>query len=148
MPFVPDNFAVPISFTADTFTFKKLCPKFAEEDYQAVMESVSSLKGLFGEGNDWPPVDLTFDENYSSLKLHEEYFKKRQAFAYSVFSSDGKYLGCVYIYPSQNPEFDALVFYWIRDGARTKKLDEKLYSEIKHWLGKEWCFRKVQFPKK
>ena len=71
-------------------------------------------------------------------------FKQKKAFAYSVFSRDkGNYIGCVYIHPTTNRNYDCEVFLWVRDSQI--HLDKALFDNTKKWL-KDWPVKKIAFP--
>ena len=143
--FVPAIFTVPITFKSNHFCFVPLAPKVAVEDYEAVMSSLESLKGIFGKYSDWPKKSLTLNENITDLEQHEAEFDGRLAFAYSVFNSSSTLcLGSIYIGPSQSSEFNCDVFYWIRDSHN--HLETDLKNEIKKWLRDFWPFKKIAYP--
>jgi hypothetical protein len=52
-------------------------------------------------------------------------------------------IGCVYIYPSPSPEFDARVHSWVR--AEDPDLDALLYRTVNDWLGKTWPFERIEY---
>ena len=59
---------------------------------------------------------------------------------------ESKCLGCIYIDPSEKVGYDAKIIFWIRKNEIDNGLDEKLFSEIKIWISKEWQFKSVGFP--
>jgi hypothetical protein len=143
--FISTTFEPPREFNTDLFHFTVLEDKWAEQDYEAVMSSQHRLKGIFGPENDWPKKEMTLTENIKSLKVHKQEFESRQAFAYAVFNHrKNKYLGCVYIDPSQSFQYDCKVYLWVRDNAIV--LDKPLYQTVHNWLKKEWAFVNIAFP--
>ncbi|WOH35934.1 hypothetical protein RI844_11125 [Thalassotalea fonticola] len=143
--FIPNSFNVPTFLDDEHFHFRVLEDSIAELDYEAVMSSQPKLKGIFGPDSDWPKSNMTIEENIASLKIHKQEFESRAAFAYSVFSrSQNKYLGSVYIDPSQSNKFDCEVYLWIRNDSLY--LDKELYQTVLNWLQECWPFPKVAFP--
>ena len=57
-----------------------------------------------------------------------------------------KCLGCMYIYPSHIPRYDALVMMWVRQSEVANGLDEILFSNVKKWIQDKWPFEKVAYP--
>ena len=40
---------------------------------------------------------------------------KKSSFAFTVMTLDeAECLGCIYIYPSENPSYDAIIMMWVR----------------------------------
>lgn len=143
--FIPQDFEPPTNLDTDYFHLRILEDKIAELDFEAVMSSQKSLQGVFGPGSEWPTSQLTIEKNIEDLKVHKQEFESRTAFAYSVFnSSKEKCLGSVYIDPSQSPNYDCEVYFWIRDDSIA--LEEELYQAITTWLDTTWPFYKIVFP--
>lgn len=140
-----DDFKIPILLVNEKIRIRPLTIEDASKDYDAVMSSIDHLNGIFG--NNWPPNDLTFEEEILSLKMHQRDMENRASFTYSVLNLDeSKCLGCVYIYPSHIPSFDAVVFLWVRKSEYENGLDDFLYSTVKKWLKERWSFTNVAFP--
>jgi hypothetical protein len=51
-------------------------------------------------------------------------------------------LGCCYIYPSDEPGYDAM-FYWVRTSAVATGLDERLGATFRARVAKDWPFGRV-----
>lgn len=143
--FIPLDFEIPSILKKEKFLLKKLSSDDAKKDYDAVMSSVDYIKGVFG--NEWPPSDLTFDEELMSIKLHQQDMDNRVSFAYTVLNSEQtKCLGCVYLYPSHKPEYDAIVFLWVRQSEVANGFDSYLFSMVKEWIKEKWPFENVAYP--
>ena len=146
-PFIPKSFDPPRTLKAKYFYFKVLEDSIAELDFEAVMSSQKRLQSIFGPDSEWPKFNMNIEENIASLKAHKGEFELREAFAYSVFNeSKTRCLGSVYIDPSQSPNYDCDVYYWIRDDSLA--LEEELYKTVLNWLQKVWSFSKIAFPGK
>ncbi|MEZ9198625.1 hypothetical protein [Shewanella sp. 10N.286.54.B9] len=143
--FIPQDFVVPKTFDCQYFHFRVLEDTISELDYEAVMSSHLRLQGMFGSQYMWPKSDMTLDENTESLRLHKQEFESHVAFAYSVFNSaKNRCLGSIYIDPSQLPQYDCVVYFWIRDDSL--ELESALHQAVLNWLQEQWPFSKIVFP--
>lgn len=143
--FTPQNFCAPRHFASKNFCFTILNEQVAELDYQAVMSSQKSLVGLFGPTDYWPQETMTLAENRASLRIHQQEFDSNKAFAYSVLTpTKDKCLGSVYIDNSRHKNYDAEVYFWLRDDARS--LEDEFFILLKQWLKEQWPFDSVIFP--
>ncbi len=145
--FVPVDFKIPEKLETKRFRLRKLAVEDAEKDFDAVISSVSHLKGVFGPDFDWPPENLTLEQNRASLLQHQKEFEERMGFSYTVMNLDeSQCLGCVYIYPSKTSEFDAVIFLWVRKSEYKKGLDFVLFKAVKEWVKAKWPFKKITYP--
>ncbi|MBB1268195.1 hypothetical protein [Shewanella sp. SR44-3] len=143
--FIDETFTVPTSLDTEHFHFRILEESIAALDFEAVMSSQKRLQGIFGLGSTWPKGDMTLAENVESLKIHQQEFRSRKAFAYSVFNnSQTQCLGSVYIDPSQSPDYDCDVYLWVRDDSLA--LDTVLYETVLSGLSSDWPFSNMAFP--
>jgi len=143
--FVPDDFEIPALLETDRFRLRMLSVDDVEKDYEAVIESRKLLHTMFG--GPWPRLGFTLKENLADLKRHQREFLNREAFAYTVVSSDEtKVLGCVYINPPETNDLDAVVVMWVRQTEYDKGLDEILFNTVKDWITSDWPFKKVDYP--
>ena len=143
--FVPNDFELPEPLETEKFNLRVLGPEYAKKDYDAVMNSIGHLRGIFGPKSKWPKRDMTLEQNKKDLEWHKNEFEKRSSFAYTVLSHDeSKCLGCVYIYPSRNKKFEADVFTWVRESFL--ELDEYLYKKVRQWIKEEWPLENIIFP--
>ena len=147
-PIVPSDFIVPEKFENSEFFLKPLTVRDVIKDYNAVMSSISHLKGLMDD-SDWPKR-MTLNENLADLGWHEVEFSLRHSFAYTVLSPKNReeVIGCCYIYPSDNPDFEVQAYYWIRQDLLSSGLEIELGNTFKIWLEKTWPFKKIEFPRR
>lgn len=146
-PFLPLDFKIPELLENEHFLIRMLTVNDVDKDYEAVMTSIDHLEGVFGTGSSWPSADLTFEQDLIDLGWHQKEFQRRSSFAYTVMAPDeSQCLGCVYIYPSLRPEFEAEVYLWVRKSALEEGLDPILFNTIKGWLSSDWPFNVVAFP--
>jgi hypothetical protein len=143
--FIPDDFVVPSGFITDKIKARKLTVHDTLKDYDAVMESIGHLQGVFGELSSWPRPDFSLEDDFIDIGWHQTEFRMRKSFAYTVMSPDeSKCLGCFYIYPPQSDEFDAEVYMWVRKSEFDKGLDPVLEKEVRVFM-KQWPFKKVLY---
>ncbi len=144
--FVNDDFNVPLTLETDLFKLKKLTPDYAELDYDAVMSSKENLRNVFSINDDWPAENMTLNDNIKDLQRHEQDFDKRTGFTYTVLNHDeSQCLGCVYIYRTIT-DYNAVVFFWVRDSELKNELDKKLFAALKKWLNEKWSLERIAFP--
>ncbi|MEI8143029.1 MAG: GNAT family N-acetyltransferase [Candidatus Berkelbacteria bacterium] len=145
-PLVDLNFQIPEKLETDQFRLRMLTINDVAKDYDAVMTSVQHLQNTFDD-NAWPSPDLTFEQDLIDLGWHQKEFQKRSSFAYTMMSLDeSQCLGCVYIYPTDTPGFDAKVYLWVRQSEFEKGFDPILFEAVKKWLSEKWPFEKVEYP--
>lgn len=147
--FVPKDFEVPEVLETDRFRLRMLTVNDVAKDYDAVMTSIEHLHDAnpFGPDNKWPPNELTLEQDLIDLGWHQKEFQIRNMFAYTVMSLDEKKcLGCVYVYPSDNPDYDAICVMWVRQSEVENGLDEILFSSVKKWIEDRWPFNRVAYP--
>ena len=139
-PFVPVDFDVPHELRGDGFRLEPLGPDHNEADHAAWTSSISHIRATPGfEASSWPDQVMTLEENRADLVRHANDFADRIGFAYSVLDEAGTVIGCVYIYPSRDPEHDANVRSWVR--AADADRDIALYDAVRDWLADVWPFR-------
>ena len=142
---VSESFKVPNQLYTGQFHFQVLGPKFSEVDYEAVMSSRKRLRHIFAENSKWPETDMSFESNKSDLVRHEKEFNSRVAFAYAVLNSaEDNYLGCIYINPTEQVDYDCEVYLWVKDTEVA--LDQALFKTVKDWLNNEWPFKRCAYP--
>jgi hypothetical protein len=145
-PIVPADFIVPERLETASFLLRPLTVHDVVRDFDAVMSSVAELKEVMGGGSSWP-AGLTLEKNLIDLGWHQKEFALRHSFAYTVVSPDGaRCLGCCYIYPATDPDFDVDAVYWARQSRIGDAADVELGDAFRGWLARDWPFRRVAFP--
>jgi hypothetical protein len=143
--FIPDEFDPPRAMAAERFVLEPLGPQHNDSDYQAWTSSMDHIRATPGfEDSSWPR-EMTLEENLADLERHAGEFERREAFTFTVLEpSSARVIGCVYIYPSKQPEHDADVRSWVR--ATHAELDDPLRRGVAAWLADEWPFHSVHAP--
>jgi hypothetical protein len=138
---------VPERVETEAFTIRPLTVDDARMDYEAVTASRQRLTGTFGPDHDWPPADLTLDQNRIDVAWHHKEFQRRDAFTYAVVDPAGRVeLGCVYVQPTRAQGYDAAVYFWVSEAGVDRGLAGAIESEVRGWLADEWPFEAVAYP--
>ncbi|MDH3262163.1 MAG: N-acetyltransferase [Acidimicrobiia bacterium] len=141
--FLPGDFVVPLGLVTDAFTLTPLGPEHNERDHAAWMSSIEHIQTTPGFADLSWPRSMTLDENLTDLERHARDFVDRIGFTYTVLDAGDDLIGCVYIYPSDDPEYDADVRSWVR--ASHADLDRVLWRTVTDWLAADWPFRAVRY---
>ena len=146
-PFVPPEFVVPLALATEQFRLEPLGPQHNESDYEAWSSSVEHIHTTPGwESSSWPD-DRSLDDNLRDLQRHAADFENRRGFTYTVLEpATADVIGCVYIYPHDGREYDALVESWVR--ASRPELDAQLWRAVSDWLRDEWPFERVKYAER
>jgi hypothetical protein len=106
--FVPPDFDVPLGLRTSEFVLEPLGPEHNEQDYDAWTSSMEHIAATPGYPDGAWPREMTRDENRADLQRHADDFRTRKGFTYTVLDPAGRdVIGCVYIYPLPDSEFDA-----------------------------------------
>ncbi len=146
--FVPNSFKVPNQIRTERFKLRMLKISDLVKDFDAVITSKEYLLKTkpFGPNQTWPS-HLTLEQNLIDLGWHQKEFQRRTSFAYTIMDTNERIcLGCVYIFPSTNADYDAGVIFWVRESEVSKGLDSEIYKMLKEWLNRSWPFTSIAFP--
>ena len=87
---------------------------------------------------------MTRDENHADLQRHADDFRTRKGFTYTVLDPASRdVIGCVYIYPQSDSEYDACTLSWVRESHA--HLDRPLWRAVSEWLEADWPFAAVEY---
>jgi hypothetical protein len=144
--FVDKNFKPPFQVKGDLYTLRKLTVEEVEKDYKAVMSSRESLRQIFCENDDWPSDDMTLEDNYKDLVMHQREFDQNEGFAYTIVTPDDQdCIGCLYIYPFPYGQYDSEVYYWFVDSVDAIMSDH-LRNFLNQWLEEGFGLSKPVYP--
>lgn len=146
--FLPANFVIPKKLETNRIRLSMLKVADVVKDYDAVMSSVEHLQATkpFGPNQKWP-INLTFEQNLIDLGWHQKEFQKRSSFAFTVMNLDeSKCLGCIYIEPSPNANYETMIILWVRQSELENGLDAHLFESVKKWIAEKWPFKAVAYP--
>ncbi len=143
---MPDQFEVPRELYADGFHLVPLGPEHNEADHLAWTSSIGHIRATPGfAGRDWPQP-MSLEQNRGDLERHAADFAARTGFTYTVLDDAGKVIGCVYIYPPDEPGTDGAdveVRSWV--SAAHADRDADLYRVVRDWLATAWPFARVRY---
>jgi hypothetical protein len=139
---VPETFQVPQTFEGAGFHLEPLGPEHNERDHRAWMSSIEHIRLTPGMGARTWPVPMTVEENMSDMQMHAREFVDRSSFTYSVLDGE-QVIGCVYIYPTDEPGQDAEVRSWVT--ASRDEMDVVVWRDITRWLEDVWPFRSFAY---
>jgi RimJ/RimL family protein N-acetyltransferase len=143
--FVPAGFRVPERLEAEDFVLEPLGLEHNERDHAAWSSSKEHIHATPGwtESASWPS-EMTLEENLRDLERHRDDFRERRGFTYTVLDrGSGDVVGCVYIYPLPDSDYDARVLSWVR--ADRADLDVPLWRAVSAWVESEWPFEQVEY---
>ncbi len=143
MSFVPDDFIVPREFAGPGFRLEPLGPEHNERDYAAWMSSIDHIRSTPGfpdPDDDWP-YPMSLEDNLSDLVAHARHFAERRGFTYSILDGDDV-IGCVYIYPSPDPNYHANVSSWVT--ADRAQMDRLVWETLTGWI-RTWPFPSFEY---
>jgi hypothetical protein len=146
--FLPIEFEIPEKLETNRMRIRMLKVTDVIKDYDAVMSSKEHLlkSKTFGPNQKWP-TGLTIEQNLIDLGWHQKEFQIRSSFAYTVMSLDEKKCnGCIYIEPSSNSNYEAMVYLWVRQSEVESGLDQHLFETVRTWISEKWPFQKVAYP--
>lgn len=140
---MPEDFDVPDGVSGDGLRLAPLGPEHNEADYAAWTSSIDHIRATPGfEDAAWlHPRSLS--ANLADLERHQEDFRERRGFTYTVLDPGDDVIGCVYIYPSDDPGVDARVRSWV--SAAHGHLDRPLWRVVSEWLASSWPFTEVVY---
>lgn len=144
---VPAAFVVPTLVEAKGFRLVPLGPALVQVDYEAYMSSIEHLQKTFTRSTAWPHAGLTAEDAMKDMENEQARFASRTSFAYAVLTPDGtRERGCIYIYPSTVPGYDAVVRMWVTRAEFDNGFDAELYAWAQGWVAAEWPFARVAYP--
>ena len=138
---------VPQRIEQRSFVLRPLTTVDVDKDYAEVMSSKASLRQIFREDDDWHAEQMTLQENKRDLERHQADFEQRHGFTYTVETPAGDAcIGCVYIYPAPCGDYDARVYYWVRDSVKAQGVEAALGAFLRQWIREVWPFQQPVFP--
>lgn len=144
--FIPDGFEPPVLVETEQFKLVPLGPDLVDIDFEAYMSSIEHLQQTFTRSTSWPHPNISAEDAMQDMLNEQGRFNARESFAYAVLTPDGtRERGCVYVYPSAKPGYDAMVRLWVTKAEFDAGFDEELYQWVTQWIS-NWPFTTVAFP--
>ncbi|MFE7560835.1 BTAD domain-containing putative transcriptional regulator [Kitasatospora sp. NPDC057500] len=145
-PFVPQRFAVPDRLETPGFLLRPITIRDLAQDHALVTSARDLLWAQFGRAWNWPPPDLTEEQDLIQLAWHQQEFIRRESFALAMVSpGDDRLLGCVHLDPPGDPRYEADLFFWTGEGPGSA-LDRELSTALDHWVTASWPWQRVARP--
>ncbi len=145
--FVAADFAVPTLIEGPGFKLVPLGPDLVKIDFDAYMSSIEHLQKTFTRSTAWPHPNISDADAMKDMETEQGRFERRESFAYAVLTPDGKReRGCVYVYPSPVPGYDAMVTLWVTKAEYDAGFDAELYAWVQQWIAKDWPLRSIAYP--
>ena len=135
--FVSAGFVVPTTLDGPGFRMEPLGPQHNERDHAAWMLSIDHIKAMpaFTDSS-WPEA-MSLEQNLSDLEGHARDFENREGFTFSILDG-GDVIGCVYIYPSSQPDYDADMRWWVTQSRA--EMASVVGPALNAWLEADWPF--------
>ena len=110
------------------------------DDVRGINASIPLIQATRGGG--WPSEPVSEEFNFVDLVWHELEFRERTSFAYAVYDTGGRYLGCCYLYPMgmRTPldeslvQHDVDVSWWVTPDAYDRGYYVKLHRALQRWV--------------
>lgn len=145
--FIPEDFEAPVLVEGEGFQIVPLGPDLVAIDFEAYMSSIEHLQQTFTRSTNWPTEGITDEEAMLDMENEQRRFRNRESFAYAVLTPDGtRERGCVYVYPSPKPGYDAMVRMWVTKAEFDAGFDAELETWVKQWVAETWPFEDVAYP--
>lgn len=140
-PFVPATFSPPTSLDHASFRLRPLGPEHNARDHAAWSGSIDHIRATPGYPDGTWPRPMSLEQNLGDLERHQRHFHDRVGFTYTVLDPDGPVadadvIGCVYVYPDDQPGTAVHVQSWVR--ADRADLDAPLAAAVRAWLEDVW----------
>lgn len=148
---LPAGFAAPRRLTYEDLVAQALTRDHLADDVRGINASLELIRRTRGGG--WPDGPVTEDFNYVDLVWHEQEFREGTSFAYAVYDTGERYLGCAYLYPMgrRTPlgedllDHDVDVSWWVTPDAYERGYYTKLYDALRGWVVEDYPFRAPHF---
>jgi RimJ/RimL family protein N-acetyltransferase len=148
---LPPGFRPPRDLAYEDVTASALTRADLDDDVAGINASLDLIARTRGGG--WPTGAVTAEDNYVDLVWHELEFREGYSFAYVVRRSDGRYLGCCYLYPmgrrvaltEQLMRHDVDVSWWVTTEAYEHGYYGKVHEALTHWAVTEFPFENPYF---
>jgi RimJ/RimL family protein N-acetyltransferase len=142
--FVPSDFEVPLGLETSEFVLEPLGPEHNEHDYDAWTSSMEHIAETPGYPDGSWPREMTLNESRADLQRHADDFRNRKGFTYTVLDPASRdVIGCVYIYPLPDSDYDACALSWVRKSHA--QLDTPLWHAVSEWLESDWPFATFEY---
>src|SRR5688572_11903518 len=88
---------VPEELTYEDIVARAITRADLRDDVRGINASLDIIGQTRGGG--WPTEAVTEEFNFVDLVWHEAEFRDGGSYTYAVYDTNGRYLGCCYLYP-------------------------------------------------
>jgi hypothetical protein len=150
--FLPADFEIPVVDIPGGYQLRPLGMDDLARDYTAVMSSIDHLRT---SGHLQPPGELDFDWPRPDIEIRfhltmlgeAEWAMHNLARVEYAIRTDDEQLGCLYVFPSLSPDYDAQLTMWVRSDVFTDTdLDSAFWEYSKAWVREAFPFERIAFP--
>jgi hypothetical protein len=148
---LPDGFTMPTTLAYEDIRGHVLGRRDLADDVRGINASLDLIRRT--RGGEWPTEPVTDEFDYIDLVWHECEFREGYSFSYAVYHEDGRYMGCLYLYPmgrrtrltEARLDHDVDVSWWVTSEFYERGYYRKLYDAARHWLATDWPFATPYF---
>ena len=94
---VPAGYAPPAVLRYEGLTARAISRADLAADVKGINASIDIIQRTRGGG--WPSGPVTEESDYVDLVWHEFEYRENYSFAYAVYDTGDRYVGCCYFYP-------------------------------------------------
>ncbi|HSW74891.1 MAG TPA: GNAT family N-acetyltransferase [Candidatus Saccharimonadales bacterium] len=151
---LPQDYQAPQELTFDDLVARPLKRTDLKDDIDGVNSSLELIRKT--RGGLWPSEPVTEEFDLLDLAWHEREFRDATSFAYVVYATDGRYIGCFYLYPmgerteltEDRLQYDVDASWWVTAEAYGQGYYKKLYKALQEWMTNDFPFEKVYYSNK
>jgi hypothetical protein len=142
---------VPGRLTYEDVVARAISRADLQADVRGINASLELIRRTRGGG--WPAEEVTEEFNFVDLVWHEAEFRDGRSYAYAVYDTNERYLGCCYLNPmggrtqltEELLKHDVDVSWWVTPHAYEEAYYKKLYRALGHWLAEELPFKEPYY---
>ena len=148
---VPPGLVVPERLGYEDLRARALSRADLHEDLRGINSSLELIRRT--RGGTWPEGEITEEFDFVDLVWHEAEFRDGRSYAYAVYDTSDRYLGCCYFNPMGGRtkltevllKYDVDVTWWVTAAAYEDGYYAKLYLALRHWLTEELPFKEPYY---
>ncbi|MFI0452350.1 GNAT family N-acetyltransferase [Actinomadura sp. 6N118] len=145
--FLAEDFVIPTLVAGPRFRIRPITVHDVVKDYGAIVGSMDRLRDQFGPEWGWPASEFTFEQALIDVAWLQKEGQLRRSFSYVVTTPDEeRQLGRIHVAPSDEPDTDAVVVFWVRSDQDDPTLEKELEEFAREWVSTAWPFKAVRFP--
>jgi RimJ/RimL family protein N-acetyltransferase len=143
---LPPGYSPPTELTDQDIRARAISRADLHDDVHGINASLELIRRT--RGGAWPAEAVSEEYDYVDLVWHEAEFRDGHSFTYAVYESNGRYLGCCYLYPmgTRTPltaellAHDVDVSWWVTPDAYERGYYTKLQAALQRWLADSFPF--------